>query len=287
LRISKDVWGKQVKGQTIIDGATKGCWIAHTDESGYFVERVLEPLFNSLYPSVASVHFNYQQIQKFLEEIKEAYQGSSIVTAVSYKRQSHEGKRRGTRLLWERGAESELRKDLKQYRIWIDSISFQVIDQEGIVLLEASLAGSGVARLRFGTFSDFSHNVIQLYIGLATKWKAFFSDRERRLEQGEVRLRPYLVEFPFELERLQIQDLIANLRGSYSHSILFDGNPYFVANLNDYKDGSSFYLTVLGNKVTITPMLKSTPFALWRIASRVQRVAGEGEILDTPRRLGS
>jgi hypothetical protein len=141
--------------------------------------------------------------------------------------------------------------------------------------------------LKFGTFSEFNHNVIQLYIGLATKWKIFFSDRERRLEQGEVRLRAYLLEFPFELEKPQIQDLISNLKGSYSHSILFDGNPYFVANLSDYKDGSSFYLTVLGTKVTITPMLRSTPFALWRIASRVQRVAGEGEILDIPKSLAS
>lgn len=285
LRIKKEVWEKSVGGLVVVDTSLKGCWITYTDESGYFLERVLEPFFTALYPNVARVPFNYQQIQKFLGEIKDAYHGSSVVTAVSYKRQSLTGRGRGTRMLWERGAESELQKDLKQYRIWIDSISFHVTNEEGIVLLEASLSGNGIARLRFGTFSEFYHNVIQLYVGLATKWKSFFSDRERRIERGGVTLRPYLLEFPFEVEKPEIDDLIANLKGSYSHSIFFGGNPYFVANLSDYKDGSSFYLTVLAKTVTITPMLRSTPFALWRIASRVQRVAGEGEIRDVSRGL--
>jgi hypothetical protein len=32
-------------------------------------------------------------------------------------------------------------------------------------------------------------------------------------------------------------------------------------------------------------MLRATPYALWRIASRVQRIAGEGEILDVEKEL--
>jgi len=287
VQIQKEVWGKPVRGHVIIDQGTRGCWIAYTDESGYFVKRVLEPFFNGLYPDVARVYFNYLQIQKFLETIKEAYRGSSVVTYVAYKRQprAEKGQPKGTRLLWELGAEENLRKDARQYRIWIDSLTFQVKDQSGMTLLEASLTGRGMARLRFGAFSDFYHNVIQLYIGLATGWKTFYSERERRIEEGKVKLRPYLLQYPFDLEKTQIEELIANLRGSYSHSILFGGNPYFVANLTDNQDGSSFYLTILGRKVTVTPMLRSTPYALWRIASRVQRVVGDGEILDASRSL--
>jgi len=285
VQIQKEVWGKSVSGHVIIDQGTRGSWIAYTDESGYFVRRVLEPLFNGLYPDVARVYFNYLQIQEFLKAIDEAYRGSSVVTYVAYKRQprGEEEQPIGTRLLWEAGADEDLKKYARQYRLWIDSLTFQVKDQDGMVALEASLTGRGVARLRFGTFSDFYHNVIQLYIGLATRWKNFFSDRERRLEEGKVNLRPYLLQYPFGLEKTQIEDLIVNLRGSYSYSILFGGNPYFAANLTDYQDGSSFYLTILGGKVTITPMLRSTPYALWRIASRVQRVVGEGDILDVPR----
>jgi hypothetical protein len=290
LRIQKVIWGRSVSGHVILDRGTRGCWIAYTDENGYFVKRVLEPFLNGLYPDVARVYFNYLEIQKFLQAIKDTYQGSSIVTYVAYKRQSRLGTDRpkGTRLLWERSAEEDLRKTIqdetRKHRIWIDSLTFRAENEAGMILLEASITGSGIARLRFGTFSDFHHNVIQLYIGLATKWRTFFSDRERRIEQGKVKLSPYFLQYPFDLEKPQIEELMTNLRGAYSQSVLFGGNPYFVANMTDYQEGSSFYMTILGGRITITPMLKSTAYALWRIAGRIQRVTGEGEILDITRK---
>jgi hypothetical protein len=289
LRLQKEIWGKSVSGYVIVDRGTRGCWIAYTDESGYFIKRVLEPFLNGLYPDVARVYFNYLEIQRFLQGIKDAYQGSSVVTYVAYKRQARAGKdrSRGTRLLWERSAEEDLRKNIndeaRKYRIWIDSLTFRAENEAGMTLLEASITGNGIARLKFGTFSDFYHNAIQLYIGLATKWRNFFSDRERRIEGGKVKLRPYLLQYPIDLEKPQIDELMTNLRGAYSQSVLFGGNPYFVANMTDYQEGSSFYLTILGGKVTITPMLKSTAYALWRIASRIQRITGEGEIIDIAR----
>ena len=87
IHLQKKVWGKPVGGNLVIDCGTRGCWIAYTDESGYFVKRVLEPFFNGLYPYVARIYLNYIEIQKFLGAIKEAYQGSSVVTHVAYKRQ--------------------------------------------------------------------------------------------------------------------------------------------------------------------------------------------------------
>lgn len=287
IRLRKSVWGKPVSGNVIIDTGTKGCWIAYTDESGYFVKRVLEPFADELYPFVGRVSFNYSQVQKFLDAIKDTYNTVDIVTYVAYKRQAltEKGQPKGTHLVWETGAEEDVRKDARRNRIWIRDVSFKISDNEGIVEMQASLSTRGVARLRFGTFSSFQQNVVQLIIGLATQWKTFFSGRERKVEEGKVKLRPYQLQYQFDVEKPQIKELIANLSGSYSHSILVNGNPYFVTNLTDYKDGSSFYLSVLGKKVIITPMLRATPYALWKIATRVQHVAGEGEILDVPKEL--
>lgn len=288
LWIQKKVWGKLVSGYALIDRGIRGFWIVYTDESGYFVQIVLEYLFNKLYPYISRVYFNYLQIQRFLDTVKEAYHGSSVVTYIAFKKQLRTRRRlKGTHLLWQPYAEEELRKDADRYRIWIDSLIFEVRDQNDITLLEASLTGRGVTRLKFGTFSDFYGNVIKLYIELATEWKNFFNNRERRIQEGKVELRPYILQYPSDLDKPQIEGLIKSLKGSYSHSILFGGNPYFVTNLTDIFDGSSFYLTVLGKKVTITPMLKSTPYALWRIANKVQNVTGEGEILDIQKELGT
>ena len=282
VTVQKDVREKHVHGEMIIDTATKGYWIAYTDESGYFVGTVLEPLFDKLYPYVARVFVNYQQLKRFLREIKEAYADSTVdFTYLGYKRQLRgikKGRPPGARLLWGADVEDELREALKKHRVLFDSLNFEVTNREDMVEMEASLTGRGIARLRFGPFSDFITNVIQLYIALASEWKSFFTGRERRVEEGKVKLSPYVLQYPFDLGRNQIDELMSKLKGSYSYSTLFDGNPYFAANLTDYKEGSSFYLTILGGKVTITPMIKSTPYALWRIAAAIQHVAGESSI---------
>lgn len=284
LRISKDVRGRRVSGDAIIDCITEGYWIVYTDEGGHFVRVTLESLFDDLYPYVARVYFNYDQLKKFLEEIKETYSGSTVSsTYLAYKRQPR-GKKKsgslGTRLVWEADAEEELREALKKHRVLFDSLNFEVKDSEEMMILEASLTGRGIARLKFGSFSDFHQNVIQRYIALASKWKNFFSGRERKVEEGRVKLSPYVLQYPFDLGRNQIDELLSKLKGSYSYSTLFDGNPYFAANLTDYREGSSFYLTILGGKVTITPMIKSTPYALWRIAGTIQKITGESTIQD-------
>ena len=283
--IEKHIWGKPANVGALIDAETRGCWIAYTDESGYFVRRILQPFIRGLYPYVARVYFNYAQIQTFLEAINKLYQGSSVVTHLAYKHQSRtgKGKPKGTRLLWEPEAEKDLNQIAQRDRTWIDNLTFEVKDREDTIALEASLTGTGTARLKFGTFSDFRRNVIDLYISLATEWRDFFSNRERRVEEGRVRLSPYYLQYGFDFEKPQFDELIADLKGAYSHSILVSGNPYFAANLTDYQDGSSFYLTILGGRVTITPMLRATSYALWQISARVQGVLGDGDIVDMPR----
>src|SRR5207247_10709683 len=128
----------------------------------------LEPFVDELYPFVARVYFHYSQVQKFLESIKETYDTENIVTYVAYKRQAltAKGQPKGTRLLWEPGAEEDLRTDARRYRIWIQHLTFEVTDSEGMIELEASLTTRGVARLKYGTYSNFYRTVVQLFIGL-------------------------------------------------------------------------------------------------------------------------
>jgi hypothetical protein len=284
ITVRKDVRDRSVSGSAIIDNASKGYWIVYTDESGYFVGTVLEALFNELYPYVARVYFNYHQLRRFLKGIREAYSGSTVdFNYLAYKAQPRGSRKShppGTRMLWETDAEEELREALRKHRILFDSLKFQVTGVEEMILLEASLSARGIASLKYGSFSDFYHNIVQLYITLASEWKSFFTGRERRVEEGRVKLSPYVLQYSSDLGRGQIDELMSKLKESYSYSTLFDGNPYFAANLTDYKEGSSFYLTILGGKVTITPMIKSTPYALWRIAAAIQRVAGESSIED-------
>jgi hypothetical protein len=222
------------------------------------------------------------QITGLLEVVKEVYRGSSIVTYIAIRRMHREetAHPKGTFLLWEVGAEDELRKQSKEYRIWIDHLSFEIKDENKMVLLQGSFTGKGLVRLKFGKFSDFQKSLLSLFLELALRWKEFFSERERRIVQGHVKLRPYFVNYPFEPDKRQIDELERCLSNFYSYSIIHGGNPYYVANLCDYQDGSSFGLTILGKAITITPMLRSTSYASWTLTDRIQRVIGEGEIID-------
>jgi hypothetical protein len=280
LQLERHVRDTRVSGQAIVEWNPTGYWILYTDASSYFVTHVLEPFLNKLYPVASRVYFNYKQILKFLRELEREYQGASVLTSIFVRRQRKAGhqKERGTLQLWELGAEEELQKLSQKYRLWIGQIGFQIRDQADLLLLAGSLTSRGVARLRYGRFSDFSDKFVLVFVGVALDWKKFFSGRERKFIDGDVRLSPYALLYPFQLESRQISDISETLSNVYSFSVIHGGNPYFAASLCDYQDGSSFGLTVLRDKVTITPMTKATPFALWKLTTRIQGVVGEGDI---------
>jgi len=280
LQLERHVRDTRVSGQAIVEWNPTGHWILYTDASSYFVTHVLEPFLNKLYPVVSRVYFNYRQILRFLHELEREYQGASVLTSIFLKRQKKAGHQteRGTLQLWELGAEQELEKLAQQYRLWIGQIGFQIRDQTELLLLAGSLTSKGVARLRYGRFSDFSEKFILVFVGVALDWKKFFSGRERRLVDGNVQLSPYALRYPFQLEFRQINDINETLSNVYSLSVIHGGNPYFAASVRDYQDGSSFGLTVLRDAITITPMTKATPFALWKLTTRIQGIVGEGDI---------
>jgi len=288
LTLQKEIRGKTFSGEVILEPNSSGYWLAYTNEPGYFVRHVVEPFLNGLYPDVSRVYFNYKQILKFLQALEIEYKGSSVLTSIAIKRQAKSGvgqKERGTLLLWEHGAERELEKQAERYRLWIDHIGFEIRDQSDLPILFGSMTGRGVARLRYGSFTEFSQKFLFLFVATVMKWKEFFSNRERKLVDGTVHLSPYRLRYPFELENRQIAEISHRLENIYSFSPIHESNPYFAASISDYVDGSSFGFSVLGDRVTITPLSKATPFALWKLANRIQAVIGECEVETVPQRL--
>lgn len=280
LHLVRRIRERKVSGHAIVEWNPSGYWILYTDASSYFVKHVLEPFLNKLYPVVSRTYFNYRQILSFLHQLEQEYEGASVLTSIFVRRQRKAGQHKepGTLQLWEHGAEQELAELIQQYRLWIGQIGFQIRDKTDFLLLAGSLTSRGVARLRYGRFSDFTEKFILIFVSVALGWKKFFSGRERRLVDGRVQLSPYALHYPFRLESRQISDISETLSNLYSFSVIHDGNPYFAASLCDYQDGSSFGVTVLGNDITITPVTRATPFSLWKLTTKIQGIVGEGEI---------
>ena len=286
VHISRVIRDRVFEGHVLLDTSREGVWIAFTNEQTYFVTHVAERFFDRLYPNVSRLFLNYSQMRAFMEDIKRAYMGSTAITSFSVKRQPKSWKltettlKRGTSLLWELDADEELVRQSKEFRLTVDRLNFDIRDTSGMLLLRANIARKGVCRLRFGDFTSFYENVVQKAIDFGLHWKEFYGERERRVRDGEIRLSPFRIVYTENLDTEPLRRLSRQLSRSYSCSIVHGGNPYFVANVCDYDEGSSFGVTALGNVVTITPIVRATPEAIWKLADELQVILGDGDIVD-------
>jgi len=282
LTLKRLVRRRPVSGYALIDVSHEGVWVVFCNEKSYFVKRALERLFVALYPKVSRLYLNYSQIRALLNVVKEAYKGKTALTYFTVKREpklTRTFRERGTFQLWEENAEEELLKQSKDYRLTVDRVNFEVEDEQSMLLLQAHISRRGVCKLRFGSFAKFYENVVLKAIDLGLNWKKFYGHRERVVSEGKIWLKPFRIEYPFDLDKRQLGRLADRVSKRYSCSIVHGGNPYFVANICDYQDGSSFGVTALGNIVTITPITRGTHQAAWKLTNRIQEILGDGEIV--------
>lgn len=282
LNVKRLLWKDHVSGYAILDASCKGVWVVYCNEKSRFARFGLERLFARLYPDVARLYINYFQIRTLLDNVKEAYQGQTTLTYFILKREPRSTDtpfRSGTFQLWEENAEEELRSQSKNYRLTVHLVNFEVRDQNKVVLLQGQMSRRGVCKLRFGSFAMFHENVVLKAIELGLKWKSFYGHRERLVKDGEILLRPFRISYSSQFDEKQLYRLTEKISKNYLCSIIHGGNPYFAANICDYLDGSSFGVTALGNKVTITPITKGSHQATWKLTNRLQEILGDGEIL--------
>jgi len=286
LNFQRIIRRELVTGYALLDTRFDGSWILLTDEKSYFIAHVLERLFNGLYPDVSRLYLNFSQIRVLLREIEKTYQGHASVTFFVTKRKPRELKleepleRKGTFLLWEIKGEDELLAQLRKYRVTVDKLDFEVRDVQGAVLLQAHVTRKGLWKLRFGNFTTFYEKVISTAVRIGLGLKRFYGNRERIARDGEIKLSPFRINYDFDFGKEQLQGLANKLSKNYLCSIVHSGNPYFVANICDYQDGSSFGVTALGNVVTITPISRATSQAAWKLANGIQELLGDGELLN-------
>lgn len=281
LNVKRLLWKEHISGHALLDVSRKGVWVVFCNEKSYFVKRALGRLFTGLYPDVARLYVNYSQIHALLDEIKEAYKGQTTLTSFILKREARSASTRrepGTFQLWEENAEEELLRQSKTHRLILDMVNFEVRDENNIILLQAHISRKGVCKLRFGSFSMFYENVVLKAIDLSLNWKKFYGHRERIIQDGKIFLRPLRITYPVNFDEEQLLRLTKKISKNYLCSIIHGGNPYFVANVCDYQDGSSFGVTALGNSVTITPITRGSHQATWKLTNRLQEIIGDGEI---------
>lgn len=282
LQIRRIIRKQVKKGVALIDASREGAWVLFTNESSYFVAHVLERMFEGLYPEISRFYMNYSQMNKLLNFVERGYNGKKTVTFFVTRREPlkelEENEKRGTFILWEVRGEEELQTQTEKYRLTVDKLNFLVRGPKGSILLQAHMSRKGLFKLRFGNFRSFYRNVIHEAISMGLGLKKFYSYRRRMEKDGEIILNPFQIAYSSDFSNDQLFALADQLSKGYSSSIIHSGNPYFAANICDYQDGSSFGITALGNIVTITPISRATPSAIWKLTDKIQELLGDGEI---------
>lgn len=273
-------------GMFLLDISQPGAWVIFTNDNTYYVKHVLESLLNKLYPEISRVYFNIIQMRNFVNRIKEEYEGRSTFTSFTIRRTRKdwklnfgEYKKEGTLILYEKDAENEIIKLSKDYNLKIIRLDFTIQDEGELIYLKSNINRNGKCSLVYGDFNSFYYNVVLKIIEYAKEWRNFYSNRERNIIENMIYLNPYSIQYTDEFSTFDLYLLSDKIKNSYSCSIIHDGNPYFVANICDYEEGSSFGLTVLGSKITVTPITRGTAEANWKLTETIQQILGDGEIV--------
>jgi len=248
-----------------------------------FVEKNLRSLLKGLYPEITPIYLNYSQLVSLLERVKELYQGQSFLTSFAIGREIETPK--GIEIerikLWRADAIKRLLEMAKEKRIWIEKLSFKVINKQRMVLLDTLITSRGISKLFYGNFTNYYNNVLKEASNLSLRLDKEYEKVRRRIVEKEVHFNPCTILYPKPFRIEHFKKIVSKLSSDYMISISYGGNPYFAVDLLDYYDGSSFGLTILGNKITISPMLKTTNPALWKLSGKIQDSLGGGEIVVT------
>jgi HEPN domain-containing protein len=281
LSIERKSSKKEVlRGEVLID-VLPPVWVITTTASHRFVEKNLKSLLRELYPEITPVYLNYSQLLSLLERIKGLYEGQSFLTSFAIGREIDTPK--GVEIervkLWRADAIERLLEMAKEKRIWIEKLNFKVKNKQRMILLDTLITSRGTSKLFYGNFTNYYNNVLKEVSNLVLRLNEEYEKVRRRVVEKEVQFNPCTITYFKPFRKEHFEKLVAKLTSDYMVSISYRGNPYLAVDLLDYHDGSSFGLTILGNKVTISPMLKTTNSALWKLSGKIQDVLGGGEIV--------
>jgi len=250
-----------------------GYWVILTREKKNVTEGLIEKSLKALYPTVIRVYLTTLQLSELLDKAKKAYHGEVDQTFVAYT--SETGGEVQKRII--RGEMLDLQKlEIKR----LDRVEFAIRNERGYTSVRSVLTTRGLARLTFGSFSDFYQNLVLGMVELAQNWDRRYL-RVRRDLGDATKFRECVISYRSPLTATDMENLKNKIVATYPSAISHAGNPYFVAQISDPPNRASFELTLYGDTLTIIPFvngseMQTTP--LWGLIECVNEAIGEGKI---------
>lgn len=121
-------------------------------------------------------------------------------------------------------------------------------------------------------FSNFQRLILSRYNEISLLNREFFSNRERRIINGDIEISQISLMPRKELLKEDLESLIMHLSTIYSVAILHSGNPWLLLNTIDRGDGSSFDIYGYSSEIQIVPFNKATPESLMRLYYNISEI---------------
>ena len=93
----------------------------------------------------------------------------------------------------------------------------------------------------------------------------FYSNKERRVINGEAKIFPITLKPAKELTKSDFESLSMHLGRNYSTAIFHSGNPWLLMSLIDVSDGSSFDIHGHSDELQVVPFNKASPESLMKL----------------------
>ena len=129
-------------------------------------------------------------------------------------------------------------------------------------------------------FSNFQRLVLSRFNETAIINHKFFSNRERRIIDGKVKISRIVLDPTKKLSKTDFESLSSHLGMSYSTAVLHSGNPWLLLNIIDRGDGSSFDIHGYPSEIQIVPFNRASPESLMRLIYTIYELFPLTEIKD-------
>ena len=131
-----------------------------------------------------------------------------------------------------------------------------------------------------GLSEVFEKSIIHPISKIITKRIDFYSKRDPMKVDNTIRPNGLSIKFKESLNTEELIELKKQLEEgtSFSVAVFHAGNPYFEANLIDRKEGTSYYISATGDKMTISPLSAVSPASFITAVECIQSTLREGEV---------
>lgn len=239
-------------------------FLIRSDGSSIAASEVTSRWLVRLFPEVSRMYLESRQLLDLLNLLNSVEQEHElqIIDYMLYKQH------KSTARTWEKGKRYDrrvLERETEKNKAILDSIHFEfAVDK---FTFDARVSRKGHFTFYKGKFSDFNRLVVIPSLEMGIKNQERFSERQRKVVQGEAEAKPLRFKGKFEKNDLYLlSDLLKKV---YSVAVLRKGNPWLLIQTIDQNDGSSFDIYGYEDEIVVVPFAKASSASFLNLYSLI------------------